>query len=172
MHSKTAAALLSRSRAAFTQTAGILAFALLGAACGGGGGDSGTEPSNGPAGTYALRQVDDASLPAVIHQGPWLDRVNVRFYNKLIMQVVDGSIELYDDGTYSMTFDMEYNADGKPGTTSVDREGDYEVQGADIAFRWGSNPPGTFAGRLQGGVITIPLDFMGKGVSNAYAFRR
>lgn len=67
-------------------------------------------------------------------------------------------------------FEFEYNADGTPGTTSFHRQGGYTVQGADITFRWGSNPPGTYLGRMQRGVVTIPLDFMGKGVSAAYAF--
>ena len=169
-HIQTAAK-RSWSRAVITRTAGLLAVALLTACPGGGGGDSGVEPS-GPEGTYELRQVDAKSLPARIHQGPWLDRVNTRFYNTLIMDVVGGSIVMDGDAGYTLDFDLKYNADGTPGVTSVHRTGDYRIDGEDITFRYGSNPPGTFLGTIQNGVITIPLDFMGKGVDNAFAFRR
>jgi len=164
------AAKRSWSRAVITRTAGIIAVALL-TACPKSGGDSVTEPDDGPEGTYELRQVDAKTLPARIHQGPWLDRVNTRFYNTLIMDVVGGTMVMDEDG-YTLDFDFKYNADGQPGTTTFHRQGDYRIDGEDITFRWGSNPPGTFLGTIRNGVITIPFDFMGKGADNAFAFRR
>ncbi|MGH7694657.1 MAG: hypothetical protein ACRENH_06735 [Gemmatimonadaceae bacterium] len=165
-------ALRSRKRAAIIRYTALVAGALLSAACpGSSDSKSSTEPE-GPSGVYLLKQVDAAAPPVTIHEGPWFDRVNTRFYNQLIMQVVDGTVELEEDGAYTLDFDLKYFADGTPGTTSVHREGDYQIHGEDIAFRYGSNPPGTFLGRLQGNVLTIPIDFMGKGVSNAYAFKR
>jgi hypothetical protein len=168
MHPIPSAAPRRRSGTAFRRAAGLLSLALLGACPK----DSGTDPSNGPAGSYELRQVDDGALPFTIHKGPWLDRVHTRFYNKFVMDVVEGDIELDEGGNYTLDLFFDYVADGTPGNTGVHHKGSYEIDGADITFRWGSNPPGTYLGRIQNGVITIPFDFMGKGVSIGYAFRR
>ena len=166
------AAVRSLSRAVITRTAAMVAAVALLTACPKSGDKSVTEPNNGPEGSYELRQVDAKGLPARIHQGPWLDRVNTRFYNKLIMDVVGGAMVMEEDGSYSLDFQFEYNADGQPGTTTWNRHGSYTIDGEDVTFRWGSNPPGTFLGTIRNGVVTIPYDFMSKGVNNDFAFRR
>jgi len=86
------------------------------------------------------------------------------------MQVTGGTIELDDNANFSMEFEMEYVGDGEPGTTSLQLEGSYTVNGSDILFM--PNIGGTLSGTLQGKAITLSIDFLQEDNPLDYTFRR
>ena len=162
------ARLRGRRRISQALAATMLSAVLVGAtAC---GSDSGTGPAKGPEGVYPLQQVDGSAPPVEIHHGPYFDAPTHHFYNQLVMQVTSGTIELDDNANFSMEFEMEYVGDGEPGTTSLELEGSYTVNGSDIVFL--PNIGGSLPGRLQGKAITLSIDFMQKDSPLDYTFRR
>jgi len=162
------ARLRGRPRISQAIAAMALVAALAGAtAC---GSDSGTGPAKGPEGLYPLQQVDGSAPPVEIHHGPYFDAPTHHFYNQLVMQVTGGTIELDDNANFSMEFEMEYVGDGEPGTTSLQLEGSYTVNGSDILFM--PNIGGTLSGTLQGKAITLSIDFLQEDNPLDYTFRR
>lgn len=157
-------------RTTMTRRRGFLfATALLGAtAC---GSDSGTGPGNRLAGTYILEEIGTVELPALIHQGPWLDRTNTRFYNKYIVSIYSGMVEL-DGGEFLIELDGSVNADGQTFNNTAEVEGTYEVKGSTISFMPASAPGAVVTARIEDGAIVLPLDLMGKGAQLDYVFRR
>jgi hypothetical protein len=148
----------------------LVAVCLLAAA--GCGGDNSTGPSGRITGSYVLRDVDDEGLPVTIHQGPWLDPVNVTFYNKYILQVTGGVIELHDDDRFTMTISADANADGLQWSPTLVLGGSYEVDDGEVWF-WVDGydvPAGSAA--ISRGIITLTIDLMSKGVSNDLHFRK
>src|SRR5687768_3722599 len=62
------------------------------------GDSSSTGPSTAkPVGAYELRQVDGNAVPAKIYHGPYFDAATPHFYNQLIVEVTQGTIELDAD---------------------------------------------------------------------------
>ncbi|MFN8582253.1 MAG: hypothetical protein U0163_14925 [Gemmatimonadaceae bacterium] len=135
-----------------------------------GGSDSGTGPSRGPAGSYALRQIDGTAPPVEIHHGPWFDATNHHFYNQFVLQVTDGVLELDGTANFSLQFNMQYVGDGQPGQTSLMVQGSYTINGASVQLL--PNQGGVIEARLQNNIVTIGIDFMKKGASLDYTFRR
>lgn len=147
----------------------ILAAALSTMACAGG---DGTGPDAGEAGNYSLRNIDLQPPPVTIHHGPWLDRVNVRFYNLYHVEITSGLIELDGDDRFVMTYNGRVVADGQEFATSLTTEGFYEVDGDEIWFTSDDATLGTAMGILQGRTITFAVDLMEKGVDNEFVFQR
>lgn len=147
----------------------FLAAALTTTGCAGG---EGTGPGAGEAGDYVLTNVDLHPPPATIHHGPWLDRVNVRFYNLYHVEITSGVLALDGDDRFVMTFNGIVVADGQQFATSVTTEGFYEVDGDEIWLTSDHETLGTAVGTLQGRTITFAVDFMQKGVDNEFVFQR
>ena len=128
------------------------AFAVTGCA----GSDSSTGPSTRtPAGAYELRQVDGNAIPAKIYHGPYFDAATPHFYNQLIVEVTQGTIELDADGRFRIELGYRFNGDGKIAVNALKDEGDYQVQGGEIQFQ--SDDGGQYAATLQDGTIDLPL---------------
>lgn len=135
--------------------------------------DKGTGPGgDSSAGTYLLSDVDDYAPPVTIHQGPWLDPVSVTFYNKFILQVTGGAIELDDDDTFSINFTVHANGDGKQWGASVHVTGAYVLEGDELWFYPDDENQNPVVAYLNGDTINLTLDFMGKGVANTYHFSK
>jgi hypothetical protein len=167
-HASTA--LRTWSRAVITRAALVVAASAGLLAC---SGDSSTGPGAGKsAGLYELQNVDQSAPPTIIHKGPWLDKVNTRFYNLMVMTVTGGTIEVEDDGWFYMTFNLDYNADGNRGTTSLEIEGEWKQFGDKIDLIPEGNPNAAWSAIIRNGAIALPLDMMNKGVTNTYTFRR
>lgn len=147
----------------------LMAGLLVTAGC---GGDKSTGPDGGITGRYTLRDVDGEGLPVTIHQGPWLDPVNVTFYNKYVMQVTGGTIELGDDDRFTMTISAQANADGLQWSPSLILIGDYDVANGEIRFWPDGYDIAAGSARISRGTITLTIDLMTKGVSNDLHFRR
>jgi hypothetical protein len=163
-------ALRSWSRAVITRAALAVAASAGLLAC---SGDSATGPSTSKsAGLYELQNVDQSAPPTIIHKGPWLDKVNTRFYNLMIMTVTGGTIEMEDDGWFHMSFDLDYNADGNRGTTALEIEGEWKQFGDKIDFIPDFGTNSAWSAEIRNGAIALPLDMMNKGVTNTYTFRR
>ena len=128
------------------------AFAVTGCA----GSDSSTGPSTRtPAGAYELRQVDGNAIPAKIYHGPYFDAATPHFYNQLIVEVTQGTIELDADGRFRIELGYRFNGDGKIAVNALKDEGDYQVQGGEIQFE--SDDGGQYSATLQDGTIDLPL---------------
>jgi hypothetical protein len=128
------------------------AFAVTGCA----GSDSSTGPSTGtPAGAYELRQVDGNAIPAKIYHGPYFDAATPHFYNQLIVEVTQGTIELDADGRFRIELGYRFNGDGQIAVRALEDEGEYQVQGGEIQFE--SDDGGQYSATLQDGTIDLPL---------------
>jgi hypothetical protein len=129
----------------------VAAFAVTGCA-----GDSSTGPSTGtPRGAYELRQVDGNAIPAKIYHGPYFDAATPHFYNQLIVEVTQGTIELDEDGRFRIELGYRFNGDGQIAVSELEDEGDYQIQGGEIQFE--SDDGGQYAATLQNGTIDLPL---------------
>jgi hypothetical protein len=135
---------------------------------------SSTSPHNNnsdPRGTYALRTVDGKSVPQVINRSPFFDAVNTRFYNVYEVTVTDGGIELDELGNFYIWLDISVVGDGVAlGTKHSEVQGTYQLQGSQVIVSVNGIPPGPLP--IQNGEIDAPMDILGKGVTNAYVFRR
>lgn len=135
---------------------------------------SSTSPRNNnsdPRGTYALRTVDGKNVPQVINRSPFFDAVNTRFYNVYEVTVTDGGIELDELGNFYIWLDISVVGDGVAlGTKHSEVQGTYQLQGSQVIVSVNGIPPGPLP--IQNGEIDAPMDILGKGVTNAYVFRR
>jgi hypothetical protein len=148
----------------------VLATALSGVAGCGGSSDAVTDPDDGPYGSYALSQVDGTALPVQVHNGPFLDRTNVRLYNRFIVRVTGGEIELDDDGQLYISVQATADADGTPGRFDNEYEVPYKL--IDNRLTVIIDGQKVEIGRLEDGALTIGMDLMQKGVVNQFTFRR
>ncbi|MFN8572170.1 MAG: hypothetical protein U0132_08940 [Gemmatimonadaceae bacterium] len=147
--------------------AALVAAALTAAAC---GSDHSTGPASGPAGTYALQQVDGTTPPVEIHHGPWFDPVNHHFYNQLVVRVTHGTLDMDGTANFEMSFELSFVADGQPSQNTLTISGSYTKNGNDILLL--PSTGGSIAATLQQRTVTIAIDFMEKGVALDYTFRR
>lgn len=150
----------------------LLLGASLAAFTGCSGGGGGTGPGGSIAGNYVLEGVDDEAPPVTIHHGPWLDRINVRFYNLYHAEITGGSIELDGDDRFVMSISGTVNADGQLFSMTMYTEGYYEVDGDEIWFTSDDPALGSSVGTLDGGAIYFVVDVMKKGVANELVFER
>jgi hypothetical protein len=114
----------------------IMAAAFLGIpACGGGGGP--TEPNRGGlvTGTYTLEQIDDEELPVAIHRGAYRDPDTGEFWNNFLVEVKGGYIELREDETFYISFNIRVNADGQTGETVIEMEGEWDEIRDEVVLR-------------------------------------
>jgi hypothetical protein len=148
----------------------LLLAGIFTAVAGCGGSDSPTEPQNGPYGEYALRQVDGAAPPVQVHNGPWLDPVETRFYNNLNLRVTGGEVHLHDDGTFYISLDLSGVGDGEKVTTTSEIEAFYKLIEGELILI--ANGQKVSIGTVEDGEVMIGLDLMGKGVVNQLTFRR
>ena len=147
-----------RPRAVITRLAIALAATLLTGATGCAAPDSATGPKNeggGVAGSYSLSQANASKLPAKLYHGPYYDADIPHFWNQLVVTVTDGALELDDDGRYALSIDLSFTADGESASTSVDVEGDYEVQGDQVFFT--ADGGAEYSGRVQNGTLVLEL---------------
>jgi hypothetical protein len=142
-------------RSADREVTALLAAATFGAmmAC---GGDSSTGPSTArPAGAYELQHVDGNALPAKIYHGPYFDAATPHFYNQLIAEVTQGTVELDEDGRFRIELGYRFTGDGQTALSELADEGEYQVQDGEIQFQ--SDEGGKYSATLQKGTIDLPL---------------
>lgn len=165
----SAAARHARPRSMKRMVALLFAATLSGIA-GCGGGDSATGPSKGPYGEYALREVDGAALPVQVHNGPFLDRVRTRFYNRLTLRVTGGEVHLHDDGNFYMSLNLSGDGDGEKVNTTSEFEAFYKAVNGELTVMLDGKM--VRIGTVEDGTVTVGLDLMNKGVFNQYTFER
>ncbi|HEX6049029.1 MAG TPA: hypothetical protein VFZ21_07170 [Gemmatimonadaceae bacterium] len=154
----------------FRRAALVLFAGVLTGAVGCGGGDSPTQPQNSPYGEYALRQIDGAAPPVQVHNGPWLDRGSMRFYNNLKLRVTGGEVHLHDDGTFYVGLELSGVGDGEQVADTMEYEAAFKlIDGELILIAEGQRVP---IGTVEDGEVTFGFDLMGKGVFNQLTFRR
>ena len=152
----------------------LLLGATVAAATGcGGGGDGGTGPDDdGITGTYVLQNVDQDPLPVEIHHGPWFDAQNGTFYNLFVFTVTGGSIQLQEDGRFTMSLSAVVNGDGQGGAAMLSIGGWYERDGDELWFEADDESWGTATATLDGDEIIMSADMMNKGVSRDFSYQR
>lgn len=137
------------------------------------GGDSSTGPSSAkPAGVYELRLVDGNAVPAKIYHGPYFDASIPHFYNQLIAEVTQGTIELDADGRFRIELGYRFTGDGQTALSELEDEGEYQTQGGEIQFQ--SDEGYEYSATLQNGTIELSLpNTLKEGQPNVrYSFRR
>jgi hypothetical protein len=139
-------------------------------ACGSDSTSSTSPRNNNPTGEYALRTVDGKGLPYQISRSPFFDASSGHFYNEYDVTVTAGIIELDELGLIDLWIDFAVVGDGVPGTKHLVASGTYAVQGSQVIATF--NGAGSGQLPLQNGQIDIPMDVLGKGVTNHYDFKR
>jgi hypothetical protein len=143
-------------RAAHNRITTLLVAATFAAVTACAGDSSSTGPSTAkPVGAYELRQVDGNAVPAKIYHGPYFDAATPHFYNQLIVEVTQGTIELDADGRFLIELGYRFTGDGKTALSELEDEGEYRIQGDEIQFA--SDEGGQYTATLQNGTIDLPL---------------
>jgi hypothetical protein len=99
--------------------------------------------------------VDGNAVPAKIYHGPYFDAATPHFYNQLIVEVTEGTIELDADGRFRIELGYRLTGDGQTTVSELNDEGEYQVQGGEIRFE--SDEGGQYSATLQKGTIDLPL---------------
>jgi hypothetical protein len=99
--------------------------------------------------------VDGNAIPAKIYHGPYFDAATPHFYNQLIVEVTQGTIELDEDGRFRIELGYRFNGDGQIAVSELEDEGDYQIQGGEIQFE--SDDGGQYSATLQDGTINLAL---------------
>lgn len=142
------------------------AILVLATACG--GGSTGPHDDGPPSGTLQLQMIEEIQLPVRIYQGPWND--GTRNINVYVINVNSGTLELADDGSFEMLFDMWYSKDGQTSTSTRRIHGGYEIVGDEIRFRLPNL--GDLWGTVDDGVVEVSLNVGGTGDFYTYSFGR
>ena len=148
----------------------IVASVLAIAGCSGGSDSAG--PNGISAGEYVLAKVDLETLPATIHNGPWLDPVTVTFWNHFHYEITGAVLELDGDDRFILSFDWSVVADGEEYAGTVSAEGSYEVDGDEIWLASDDEGLGSSVGTIAGRTITFEVEIMNKGVTREFVFQR
>jgi hypothetical protein len=148
----------------------VAVTAMLIALAGCGGSDTSTGPAADPAGIYTLGGVEYDELPATIHQNPWSDPMTGHFYDKLIVQVTGGVVELAPNGHFSVTLQIFKSGDGVKENLEDVHEGTWTVKGTVVSIRLDNGEAGEAS--LQEGVFGLSLDYLRKGAFQTYLFEK
>jgi hypothetical protein len=160
----------SRRRTGVTFAALLLAATLAGTtAC---GADKSTSPRGRPAGSYALQQVGGAGLPASLFSGPFTDPETGQHYDQLTIKVTAGAITLTAQSRFHLTVQLGITADGQSGTASLDVEGSYTTQGAEVTLNPDDQSLGAKVATLGSGALVLGLDPLGLGAEKPFRFRK
>jgi hypothetical protein len=146
------------------------AVAVLAVACS--DSSSSTAPHNDdgdPRGTYALRTVDGKALPREISRSPYFDADDYHFYNVFQVTVTKGEVALDELGNFTVSMDLAIVGDGVPMTKHLEVDGTYEIQGTQVVVTI-DGASGVLP--IVNGEMDVPIDLLGKGTQNVYAFRR
>jgi hypothetical protein len=150
---------------AMRHRAGLLLAATMLGVGGCGASDSGTGPGNAdPTGLYSLRQVGRDAIPAQVFRGP------LGGIPEVTIDVTGGELVLQDDGRFYLALDFQLRANGEAAARSQSVEGEYEIDGGRLTLV-ADGSPGETQATIRDGVIGIPLDAVGDGVTKHYNFR-
>jgi hypothetical protein len=143
----------------------LLVAAILGLPACSGGGPTEPKQSGKVTGTYVLEAADHEELPAAIHRGAYLDPETGIFFNNYIVEMKDGYIELRENETFFLSFELHISADGQVGEGTVDFEGEWdEVQdGIVLRIQWPIVATIKLGRRDDGPGLHTDLDLLGLG---------
>jgi hypothetical protein len=137
---------------------------------GGGGQNNGSHGGNRPNGIYTLHTIDGADIPVYVHQGPWFDAPNHHFYNRLVIQVTRGIVNLSGDGFFQLSLSVALDKDGVKENAEANLQGRWKLEGETVTITLDGGQTGTAT--LRNGTFTIAIDYLGKGKDNMYTFTR
>jgi hypothetical protein len=165
----------TRSRwCAFNETIAswLVAAVTIGIMACGGGKDAPTSPSSANvAGTYALLEIDQASLPVEIFNGRASDATTGKVYDEFIVRIKDGALELDANGRYRTRFGYTLTLDGVPEDRTLTAQGTYEVKGKEIILTH-ENGVDKGGGSIEGGQITMEMTLVRNTPNKSYVFRK
>ena len=114
----------------------LLAAALLGlTACGGDSGPTGPSNKGLVTGTYTLEEIDDEALPVAVHRGAYWDPDTGEFWNNYVVEVRGGYIEIREDETFYIAFQIKITADGQTGQGTFEMEGEWDEIKDEVVLR-------------------------------------
>jgi hypothetical protein len=163
---------MARRRSAQILRAGLVASAFLSfLAC---GSDAPTSPnSNGKViGTWVLEWVDDEEPPVAIHRGAYLDPATGIFVNNYIYRVASGYLEIRENETFFLTFQVNGDADGVPLQASVELEGEWDLVDDALMLRVQFPIVGTLVMEREEGLLHTDIDFLGLGETTHLDFKK
>ena len=134
------------------------------------GGDSATDPAQGPVGVYSLQQIDKQAVPVQVYRGRYYSEVDARYYEDFNVTVHGGTFQLDDSGGYHSTLNYVVIKDGREQIGTLRAWGSYEVRGDEIILKLDTGETGT--GTIGKGSVTLWWDIVGKGVDKPYTFAR
>jgi hypothetical protein len=170
MMTTTFSALLIRW--ARTLRAGLVAAAFLGlSAC---GADAPTSPGSGGkvTGTWVLEDIDDEELPMAVHRGPFLDPNTGIFFNNYVLRVSSGYLEIRENETFYLVFQLRVEADGQTAEGSMELEGEWDLVDDEVVLRVQFPFAGMQTLDREDGILHTDIDFLGLGEVAHLHFRR
>jgi hypothetical protein len=138
-----------------------LTFTLMGSAACSDSKDGGTGPG-AVAGTYSLKTVKNANLPASIWEGT-IEGHDVAF------QVRSGSVTLDADGSYVTRLLLRTIVDDEFEDETLEAEGTYTRSGNKITFKDGDED---IVGTLENGTLKVQLDLLEVGENVTFAYKK
>ena len=150
----------------------VFAAAFLGiSAC---GSDSPTSPSSGGkvTGTWVLQDIDDEELPVAVHRGPYLDPNSGIFFNNFVYRIATGYLEIRENETFYLVFQIRVEADGQSGGGSVEMEGEWDLVEDEVVLRIQIPFFETMTMEREDGMLHVDIDFLGLGEEAHLHFKK
>jgi hypothetical protein len=146
------------------------AFLVL-SAC---GADAPTSPGSGGkvTGTWVLEDIDDEELPVAVHRGPYLDPNTGAFFNNYVLRISSGYLEIRENETFYLVFQIRIEADGQTAAGNMELEGEWDLVNDEVVLRVQVPFAGMQTLEREGGALHTDIDFLGLGEDAHLHFRK
>jgi len=149
----------------------LVATAFLGIA--GCSSDGPTSPGGGKVtGTWILEDIDDDELPVAVHRGPFLDPNTGIFFNNYVLRVSSGYLEIRENETFYLVFQLRVEADGQTAAGSMELEGEWDLVDDEVVLRVQFPITGMQTLERSDGILHTDVDFLGLGEEAHLHFKR
>jgi len=150
----------------------LLAAAFLGVSACGSDGPTSPNSSGKVTGTWILDDIDEEDLPVAVHRGPYLDPNTGAFFNNYVLRISSGYLEIRENETFYLVFQIRIEADGQTAGGSMELEGEWDLVDDEVVLRVQVPFAGMQMLEREDGMLHTDIDFLGLGEEAHLHFRR